>query len=310
MTRVAPPPMLIFLACAYGLAWLVALPLWLGDGLATPWFTLVAVAMMFTPTVAALVVVFLVEKPQHKAHALGLVPLRPVGRFVGHLALGLTVPIVVCLAALPIGHLAGVFPADFTGLSGFAQIAEEQLAQVGVDELPMSIEALAALQVFNVLIAALIINLLPALGEEIGWRGWMLPRLMRFGPWGAIGISGVIWGLWHAPLILLGYNYPDAPGWLGLAAMVGLCTVMGGIFGWLRLRSGSVWPTALAHSTFNAAASTYMIFIAADATFNPLHATVTGWTGWILPAVVVLLVVMTGRFAPAAADARRTTAHP
>ncbi|MGQ7787752.1 lysostaphin resistance A-like protein [Nesterenkonia sp. K-15-9-6] len=290
-------PMPMFLAAAYGLAWLVALPLWLGDGLSSPWFTLVAVAMMFTPTVAALVVVFLVEKPQHKARALGLVPLRPAGRLVGHLALGLTVPILLCLAALPIGHLAGIFPADFTGLSGFAQITEEQLAQVGVEELPLPIETLAALQVVNVLIAALIINLLPALGEEIGWRGWMLPRLMRFGPWGAIGISGVIWGLWHAPLILLGYNYPGTPGWLALAAMVGLCTVMGGVFGWLRLRSSSVWPAALAHSALNAAASTYVIFIAADATFDPLHATITGWTGWILPAVVVVVVVLSGRFA-------------
>ncbi|GAA1179363.1 CPBP family glutamic-type intramembrane protease [Nesterenkonia xinjiangensis] len=287
----------IFIACAYGLAWLVALPLWLGDGLNSPWFMVVTIAMMFTPAVAALVAV-LVERPQKKARALGLVPLQPVGRLLRHLALGLVVPIVVCLAALPIGHLAGVFPADFTGLSGFQQITEQQLAQAGVDELPLPIETLAALQIINVLVAALVINLLPALGEEIGWRGWMLPKLLRFGPWGAIGISGIIWGLWHAPLILLGYNYPGTPGWLALIAMVALCTIMGGVFGWLRLRSGSVWPAALAHSTFNAAATTYLLFIAADATFDPLQATITGWTGWILPAVVVLLVVLTGRFSP------------
>ena len=53
----------VFLAIAFGLSWLVALPLWLGDGLASPWFLVVAIAMMMTPTIAALVVVFFVDRP-------------------------------------------------------------------------------------------------------------------------------------------------------------------------------------------------------------------------------------------------------
>ncbi|GAA3645841.1 CPBP family intramembrane metalloprotease [Microbacterium marinilacus] len=291
----------MFVAVAAGLAWAVALPLWAGDGLQSPLFRVFAVAMMFTPTIAALVVVFFVEKPRHKARALGLVPLRPVGRLIGYLALGFVIPVVICFAALPLGAFIGVFPADFAGLSGFRQITEWQLAQAGIDELPMPIEALAALQIVNLVIGAFFLNLVPALGEEIGWRGWLLPKLLPLGPWAAIGLSGVIWGLWHAPLILLGYNYPGTPGWLAILAMIALSTVIGGVFGWLRLRGGSVWPAALAHSTFNAAATLYVLFVAENSVLDPLHATVTGWTGWIVPAVLVVFLVLLGRFRPVTA---------
>lgn len=291
----------VFVVVAMGLAWVVALPLWLGEGLQSPLFGTLAVVMMFTPTVAALTVVFFLDKPRQKARALGLVPLRPAGRLIGYLALALVIPIVLCFLAVPVGALFGVFPADFTGLSGFRQITEWQLAQAGIIELPLPIEVLAALQLVNILIGALFIGLVPALGEEIGWRGWLLPKLMHLGPWPAVGLSGLIWGLWHAPVILLGYNYPGTPGWLAMIAMTVLCTIMGGIFGWLRLRGGSVWPAALAHSTFNAAAIIYLLFIAENALIDPLHATITGWTGWILPAILLIVVVLLGKFAPAGA---------
>lgn len=288
----------VFIAVAFGLAWLVALPMWLGEGLASPLAGLLLPLMMFTPTVAALIVVFFVERPTHKARALGLVPLRPAGRLIRYLVIALVLPVLLCIVALVFGAVLGVFPADFVGFSGFRQITEAQLAEVGIAELPMPIGVLVALQFVNLLIAALFINLIPALGEEIGWRGWLLPKLLRFGAWPAIMLSGVIWGLWHAPVILLGYNYPGTPGWLALLAMVAFTTVMGGVFGWLRLRGGSVWPAALAHSSLNASATLFLLFIAEDGVFDPLHANITGWTGWLIPAVLVAVIVTLGKFAP------------
>lgn len=65
-----------FLACA--LAWLVALPLWLGDGLASPAALPLMLVMMCTPTIAALAVVWKVDRPRRTAHALGFVPVTPV----------------------------------------------------------------------------------------------------------------------------------------------------------------------------------------------------------------------------------------
>ena len=114
----------------------------------------------------------------------------------------------------------------------------------------------------------------------------------------ALLISGVIWGLWHAPLILLGYNYPGAPGWLGLTAMVGMCIVFGAIFGWLRLRSDSVWPAALAHAAFNGAAGSYLLFAMAGETIDTTQATVLGWSGWIVPLALVVVLIATRQFAP------------
>lgn len=289
----------IYIVIAYGLAWLIALPLWFGEGLATSGFFLYALAMMMTPAIAAVTVVFLIEKPQLKARALGLAPLTPIKRLFGFCALAFVVIAALCFVALPVGALLGQYEADFTGFSGFEQVLRTELASVGVQELPFSLQTMIALQLLNMVLASFIINVIPTLGEEIGWRGWLLPHLLRrFGPWGAIAISGVAWGMWHAPLILLGYNYPDAPGWLALLAMTGMCTIIGGIIGWLRLRGGSVWPAAVAHSTFNAVAGVYILFMAADSHVNTLHASVLGWSGWIVPAIVLVFIVTTGRFRP------------
>lgn len=292
----------IFLALSYGLAWVFSLPLWLGDGLESPFFIVAAIAVMFTPAIAALVVVFFVDKHPDRSsrlRALGLGSVRPVGRFIRYLVLALVVPVALILAALVVGALLGVYPADFVHFSGFAQSLDAQLADLGEGPLPIPIGILVLAQFANVLIGA-IINTIPALGEELGWRGWLLPKLLPLGIVPAIVISGVIWGLWHAPLILLGYNYGDAPGWLALAAMVGMTTVIGAVFSWLRIRSQSVWPAAFAHGAFNAAAGFSFIFIMAGETFSPLEASILGWTGWLVPLILVVVLLATGQFrAPA-----------
>ncbi|MEE2043507.1 CPBP family intramembrane metalloprotease [Nocardiopsis tropica] len=288
----------VFTALAFALAWLLALPLWFGDGLAGPWFPLVATATMATPAIAALVVVFFVERPKHKAWNLGVWPLRPVRRVLGHGVLGIFVSIALVLVALPVGALLGVYPADFANFSAFQRVLDEQAGAAGSAELPIPIGALIAVQLAALPLAAFV-NLLPALGEELGWRGWLLPKLMPLGTLPALLVSGVIWGLWHAPLILLGYNYPDAPGWLGLAAMVGMCVLIGAVFGWLRLRSGSVWPAALAHAAFNGAGGSYLLFAKAGEHVDTTQATVLGWSGWIVPLALVVVLIATGQFSSA-----------
>ncbi|MGV8851480.1 MAG: CPBP family intramembrane glutamic endopeptidase [Rhodoglobus sp.] len=299
------PPMAVFLGLSFGLSWLVVLPLWFGDGLENPLFIVFALAMMFTPAIAALVVVFFVEQHpdgRSRRRALGLGTVRPVGRFLRYLALALVVPPVLIIAALFVGFACGVFPADFVTFSGFQETVDAQLEALGQDPLPVPIVLLVAAQFVNVLIGS-IINVIPALGEELGWRGWLLPKLLPLGTVPAILISGVIWGLWHAPLILLGYNYGATPGWLALSAMVGMTIVIGAVFSWLRIRSESVWPAALAHGAFNAAAGFSLVFVMAGETFSPLEATILGWTGWLVPLVLVVVLIATGQFrAPAVRD--------
>jgi len=297
--RTALRPILVFLVIAFGLAWLIALPLWFGDGIASPWLTVVAVATMPTPAIAAFIVVRFIERPPSVARALGLRPLGRPRRLVAFLALGLFTPIALILMALVVGALVGVYHPDLVEFSAFRELVTSQLTAAGVESLPMPIGMLVAVQCAAV-IGGAFVNMIPALGEEIGWRGWLLPKLLPLGPVAAVIISGVIWGLWHSPLVLLGYNYPDAPGWLAVLAMIGMCTVVGGVFGWLRLRSGSVWPSALAHGSFNAAAGLSVVFSSAALPFDATQATILGWTGWIVPLVIVTLLIATGQFrAPA-----------
>ncbi len=288
----------VFTALAFALAWLVTLPLWLGEGLTSPLFPLVSIAMMMTPTIAALIVVFFVDRPQRKAWALGIWPLTPVGRLLGYAALGVFGSIALVLVALPVGALLGVYPADFTNFSAFQLVLDEQTSAAGVGDVEIPIGALIALQL-AVLPLAAFVNLIPALGEELGWRGWLLPKLLPLGTLPALLVMGVIWGLWHAPLILLGYNYADAPGWLALTSMVVMCVLVGAVFGWLRLRSGSVWPAALAHAAFNGAGASFLLFAQAGAHVDTTQATILGWSGWIVPLVLVVVLVVTGQFSPA-----------
>lgn len=93
-----------------------------------------------------------------------------------------------------------------------------------------------------------------AVAEELGWRGFLLPRLMRLGigEWQALAATGVAWGAWQAPLIVRGYNYPQHP-YAGIILMVVFCVLLGIVIGWLRLASGSVWVAAVAHASVNMA---------------------------------------------------------
>lgn len=286
-----------FLAVAFGLSWLVALPLWFGGGIDDPLLPALAVTMMATPTVAAFVVVRFVER-RPPARSLGLTPVRPWGRFFGWLAIAFVVPVALVALALPVAAALGLYQADLAEFSGFRQAIDDQVAATGTAPVDIPIEALVGAQLVAI-VAGSVLNLVPALGEEIGWRGWLLPELMRRGgALFAVVVSGIIWGLWHAPLVLLGYNYPDASPGVALAAMVGFCTVIGAVFSWLRLRSGNVWAPALAHGALNAAGGMHMLFVAADTTVDTTRATILGWSGWIVPVVLIAVLAATGQFRP------------
>ena len=160
------------------------------------------------------------------------------------------------------------------------------LDDLGVAEPPIPLGALVAAQVVQAFLIGWV-NVVPALGEEWGWRGWLLPALRPLGVWPAIAVSGVIWGLWHAPVILLGYNYPNQSPPLGLALMVVFCVLAGALLGWLRLVSGSVWPAAIGHGFINAFAGLAVLIASADRPPDAAHVGLLGWTGWLVLAVTV-----------------------
>lgn len=93
-------------------------------------------------------------------------------------------------------------------------------------------------------------GMLFALGEEIGWRGYMVDITEKFGFWKSVFIIGPIWGFWHFPLILNGYNFPSNPE-LGVLMMMLACTSLTPIMIFLRRKTKSIWGPAIFHGSFN-----------------------------------------------------------
>jgi membrane protease YdiL (CAAX protease family) len=111
-----------------------------------------------------------------------------------------------------------------------------------------------------------------ALGEELGWRGYLLKKTDHLGFWPSVFIIGPIWGLWHFPLILKGYNYPTNPV-LGVPMMMLACTALTPLMIYVTKKSKSVWASAIFHGSFNS--FTLLAFI-------PLHGEATTFTVGVL----------------------------
>ena len=108
-----------------------------------------------------------------------------------------------------------------------------------------------------IIVAACTINLpitmVATFGEELGWRGYLLPRLMPLGAVKAALLVGGIWGLWHAPLIVLdSYEFGGLYPALGVFFFLLTTIPYSILFTWLRVKTGSIWPTVLAHAIINA----------------------------------------------------------
>ena len=117
------------------------------------------------------------------------------------------------------------------------------------------------------------LNCFAALGEEIGWRGFLVDRLSRVTTFTNVSlVSGGIWALWHMPLIVFADYNDGAPGWYSVLCFAVMVVSSGFIYAWLRLKSGSVWPAMLLHASHN-----FWI----QGFFNPLT-TDRGITHWLI----------------------------
>jgi membrane protease YdiL (CAAX protease family) len=174
-------------------------------------------------------------------------------------------------------RLAGLMPPD-----EIAQVSE-QLAAAPAP--PVLLALLSALS------AGPTINALAAFGEEAGWRGFLFLELAPLGFWRSSALIGVVWGLWHAPLILQGHNYPQHPA-LGVLMMTAFTVLLSPLFGYIRLRARSVLAAAIAHGTLNASAGIpLMLAVGGD----DLTAGMTGAAGLAVLALANLAVLLHDR---------------
>jgi uncharacterized protein len=222
---------LVFLLLAFGLAWI---PFLLLHSTTNPAVQVLIVLLQFSPALAAALVrgpllqegfadsglrLNLTRRQSLTTYgfALLLLPLL----LVGAILLGLMLHLATW--APQSSQTTGVLPMGFSGIPLPSNV-------VGIVVEVAVLSNVGALVTF---------------GEEFGWRGYLLPRLMPLGQTWAILLSGVIWAAWHLPLNLLyGVNggLQGFPFWL-------IWTIgLGAVLGWLRLRAQSVWPAALMHA--------------------------------------------------------------
>ncbi len=185
-----------------------------------------------------------------------------------------------------------LYPAYYD--AGGSLLRQQILAVTGND-LQIPLMAFAVSQTIQAVLLAPILNAIPTFGEEFGWRGYLQPKLMPLGGRKAVLLVGVIWGVWHWPVIAMGYNYGfDYAGfpWLGLLGMVWFCIVLGVIIGWLALRGGSVWPAVIAHGAVNGIAGIGGLFIAGtpNLLLGPTPVGVIALIPFTILALVILLV--------------------
>jgi uncharacterized protein len=241
--------LLLYLAVAFGVAWTLCGLLWLRGGLERPEAGAVLLASMYAPALGMLAVWRLADP-----RALRVSGVRRRGPWRWYAITYVLVPVLLLLGAA-LCVLVGVQRLDPT-----FSLLQEQLARAGREVPPPPPLPQAVLMALPAFVVAPLMNVVATIGEELGWRGYLWARLQPLGPRRAALLIGVVWGVWHAPVIALGYNYPGAPV-LGPLLMTVLTVIYGVILGWLRARSESVWPAALAHGALNAEAGVLAIFL-------------------------------------------------
>lgn len=287
---------IIFIIIAFTLSWLLALVIYLTGGIensreVTPgtgltFFGILAIGYMFMPAIANFATRMITKEGMAEAY---LAPkLRHGWKF--WVAAWLLIPLFIILGMFV---YFAIFPdqydatmASFFEATGLAGMLPEGFSPL----------MYAASQVIAALLLSPILNGIPTFGEEFGWRAYLQPKLLKLmSPRAAVILTGVIWGVWHAPLIFMGYNYGTehfgAP-FMGPLMMVYFCVIVGLLIGWATIRAGSVWPAVIGHAVLNGTAALPAVFLVGDGypLFGPYATGLIGGIFFAIAAVIILLV--------------------
>ncbi len=236
------------------------------------YYSIVLAAAMFFPGISAFIVRKFITKEGFRDAGLRIGPKKPY----------LQVAVFIPLLFIVIYAITGLFYSpDFT--------LETFMEQNGIEETPMEPTGFIAVLFVSTLIITPLINSIPAFGEEFGWRGYLLPKLLPLGREKALILSGIIWGLWHLPFVfLIGFGgYPDRLA--GGLVFVAVITLLGIYIGALTLKNESVLLASFMHGVFNAQA--YGIWTIVFPDYNRLIGGIGGLVGLLilLPVAVYYL---------------------
>ncbi len=164
------------------------------------------------------------------------------------LALGWVIPVACAFVAYGLVWL--------TGLGGVPRARFLERARIVLNMQASRPDWLVIVAAFGFITLWLLLpSMISALGEEIGWRGFLVPELDQWlGFRGAAVVSGVVWAMWHLPAVLFrGYGVEGTPKAYQLACFTAMVMASAVVMAWLRLRSRSIWPAVVMHAAHNAA---------------------------------------------------------
>jgi len=281
---------IIFLGFAFGIAWLTGLVIYLTGGLAN--------SPQIAPGISLALV--LLATTYMGAPAMGNVLTRLVTR-EGWKNMGLRphfkkgwpywlagwfLPAALTLFGAAV--FFGLFPQYFD--AGLSFVRKQTAAIPALSA--MSPWLFVVLQLVGGVLIAPIANSLATFGEEFGWRGYLLPKLMPLGGRKAMLLIGLIWGVWHWPVIFMGYEYgfkyPGYP-WAGPLLFIWVTFGLGIFLGWLTLHSKSIWPAVIGHAAINgiAAAAVLVTTGQPNTLLGPLPVGIIGSIGYALVALAI-----------------------
>jgi membrane protease YdiL (CAAX protease family) len=289
-TRLDTRRILIFLGFAFGIAWATGLVIYLNGGLVdspqiAPGVTLAVVLLatvyMWAPALGN-ILTRLITREGWKD-----VGLRPHFRQGWrYWMVGWFLPVVMTIPGAVLFFM--LFPQYYD--AGLPYVRQMTAASPFLSSLsPWTVVILeAALGV----LAAPILNAAATFGEEFGWRAYLLPKLMPLGGRKAMLVIAVIWGIWHWPVIFMGYeygfNYPGYP-WAGPLLFIWVTFGLGIFLSWLTLRSKSVWPAVIGHGAINGIAGIAALAMTGSPNLllGPLPVGIIGSLGFAVVALAI-----------------------
>lgn len=232
-------------------------------------FTAFRAAFMFLPLICALVLQWI---DKERLGATGLLKFR----FKWSWVVGwLIVPVMVALS-IPVNGLFGPL--------GLVELPEAP----GIE----SPQEFLIITLVSGLFAGVSVNAVAAFGEEYGWRNYMVDALRGVKFWKACLLIGIVWGLWHFPIILMGHNYPQH-NVAGVFMMCAMTLALSVIEMYFVLKARSVYPAAIIHGSFNALAGAASLFVPQP---NDLLNGMSGFAGFIALYVACMGIWVYDRF--------------
>ena len=253
-----------------------------GMGAKTPEGLMIFSAVyMFFPLITALV---LQAVDKEKFNHTGLVNFKVSWTWV----VAWLLPVAMTLACILVnGWMPGVeLQYNSDQLINQYHVPEDQQEMVREQMGQMPAYLMIIITLVSGLIAGITVNAIAAFGEEYGWRNYLVGALREVKFWKAALFIGIVWGLWHFPLILMGHNYPNEPYW-GVLLMVVMCILLGIIELYFVLKTKSMIVAAILHGTINAVSGMVIYFTLGG---NDFLNGMAGLSGFIVMAVTILCI--------------------